>query len=206
MGLRPGPFSSSASRIVAPVVGAGAILQAGGNPGRAIRGVYGGVTHPLSPCSSSQRWGGIAADRCLDLEGERGCWLGRDQFWEPWRGHSHFFSSVVLTSVSPPQTILPPFESSTCVCANVCVRMCVSARALPLPWHQCDMALNGLCHVKQAPSVNYLAKALAFLEQFIPAWAGTAPACVCLWITVCMWVRACAFECKCECMSSPLLL
>lgn len=39
------------------------------------------------------------------------------------------------------------------------------------------MALNGLCHVKQAPSVNYLAKALAFLEQFIPAWAEAAPAC-----------------------------
>ena len=58
------------------------------------------------------------------------------------------------------------------------------------------MALNGLCHVKQAPSVNYLAKALAFLEQFIPTWAGTAPACVC--VCVCVWLCVCVCVCERE--------
>ncbi len=50
---------------------------------------------------------------------------------EPQRSHSHFFSSVVLTSLSPPQMFLPPFENSVCVCVCVCV--CARACALPLP-------------------------------------------------------------------------
>lgn len=49
MGLRRGPFSSFASRIVFPSVGAGAILLGGGNPGRAIRGYTEGIAHPPLP-------------------------------------------------------------------------------------------------------------------------------------------------------------
>lgn len=52
MGLRWDPFSSFASRIVFPSVGAGAILLGGGNPGRAIRGYTEGgstSTSPLAP-------------------------------------------------------------------------------------------------------------------------------------------------------------
>lgn len=69
-GLTPGPgFLSAASRIVFPSVVAGAILLGGGKPVRAIRGYTGGVAHPaLHP--APHHWGGSAADRSLDLEGD----------------------------------------------------------------------------------------------------------------------------------------
>lgn len=105
--------------------------------------------------------------------------------------HSHFSLFIFLShsrfTISSPRTLLPSF--------GVCVSVWVCACMLPLPWHQCDMALNGLCHVKQAPSVNYLAKALAFLEQFIPTWAEADPACVCVCVceTSCVNVHASAW-------------
>lgn len=145
------------------------------------------VSHPLPPHThfSSLFRGGSAPDQWLDLAEEWGCWLGRHWLEEKPQPFLcvHFLLSFSLSS---PQTFLPPPESGVCV------------RALPLPWHQCDMALNGLCHVKQAPLVNYLAKVLAFPKQFIPTSPGTAPAYVSVW--------GCVRERTCEGTSSPLLL